>query len=78
MGRQEDVIMDYLNGGHDDRTITNKMVRDLSGEDDVNKVKKAFQKLRKLGKIVPVNEKSNAFDFSYRLNKNETDKNIGS
>lgn len=63
----EDVILQYLNAEGNNRMITNKIVRDISGEDDVNKVKKAFQKLRKLGKIEPVDENSKAFDFSYKL-----------
>jgi ATP-dependent DNA helicase RecG len=64
----EDIIMEYLIADPE-RTITNKQVRDISGEDDVNKVKKAFQKLRKLEKIEPVNEDATAFDFAYKLRK---------
>jgi ATP-dependent DNA helicase RecG len=62
----EDIIISYLSEDTK-RTITNKIVRALSGEDDVNKVKKAFQKLRKLEKIVAVDEEASAFDFAYRL-----------
>ncbi|KQB43555.1 hypothetical protein [Flavobacterium aquidurense] len=62
----EDIIISYLSEDPK-RTITNKVVRALSGEDDVNKVKKAFQKLRKLEKIVAVNEEASAFDFAYKI-----------
>lgn len=63
----EDMILEYL-GSESGKTITNKTVREISGEDDVNKVKQAFQKLRKLGKIIPVDAKASAFYFSYKLN----------
>lgn len=66
----EDIILRYLKN---QEFITNKMVRALSGENDVNKVKKAFQKLRKNGLIEPENEKSKAFDFKYRLKKDRED-----
>lgn len=62
----EDIIISYLSQDPK-RTITNKIVRTLSGEDDVNKVKKSFQKLRKLDKIEAVDEKASAFDFAYKL-----------
>ena len=60
-----DVILNYLNEV-EGREITNKTVRELSGEDDVNKVKKALQKLRAEGKIEPVDPNVAAFDFRYR------------
>jgi len=60
----EDTIMDYL---EENEFITNRIVRELSGEDDVNKVKKVFQKLRASGSIAPEDEKANPFDFRYRL-----------
>jgi ATP-dependent DNA helicase RecG len=63
----EDTIIAYLSGDPQNKTITNKIVRDISGEDDVNKIKKAFQKLRKLEKIVPLDEKASAFDFAYKI-----------
>ncbi|WP_439183649.1 RNA-binding domain-containing protein [Carboxylicivirga taeanensis] len=63
----EDIILNYLSEDSSNSTITNRMVRDLSGEDDVNKIKKAFQKLRKLGKIEPVDENASAFNFSYKI-----------
>jgi ATP-dependent DNA helicase RecG len=61
-----DIILEFLreNPG---RSITNKIVRELSGEDDVNKIKTAFQKLRKRGDIVPVDENASPFDFKYVL-----------
>ncbi|WP_440954540.1 ATP-binding protein [Methanosarcina sp. Mfa9] len=62
----EDIILDYLN---DNMFITNKIVRELSGEEDVNKVKKAFQKLRKQGLIEPEKENVRAFDYRYILKK---------
>lgn len=62
----EDTILKYL-GSDYSKTITNRAVREISGEDDVNKVKKAFQKLRQLGKIEAVDPKATAFDFSYKL-----------
>jgi ATP-dependent DNA helicase RecG len=49
--------------------ITNRKIRELTGEDDVNKVKGAFQKLRKMNIIEPVDPDANPFDFKYRLKK---------
>jgi len=60
----EDVISDYLNK-NPSGIVTNKLVRQLSGEDDVNKVKKALQKLRSDGAIKLVNEKASAFNYQY-------------
>lgn len=62
----EDIILDYLK---ENEYITNRVVRELSGEEDVNKVKKAFQKLRKQKLIEPENEDANAFDYRYTLKK---------
>lgn len=64
----EDVILSFLNEDPS-RTVTNKIIRALSGEDDVNKVKKAFQRLRKLDKIEAINNKASTFDFAYKLKK---------
>ncbi len=47
--------------------LYNKDVRKISGEEDVNKVKKAFQKLRKQNIIEPEDEKARTFDFKYKL-----------
>lgn len=65
----EDIIIDYLSE-HPDEFITNKMVRELSGEEDVNRVKTALQRLRRQGKIEPEDPNARAFDFRYRLTKN--------
>lgn len=62
----EDIILDYLKQNPSE-SIANRDVRRLSGEDDVNKIKKAFQKLRKQGYIVPENAEAKAFDFRYKL-----------
>lgn len=62
----EDIILDYLKKNP---AITNKTVRELSGEADVNKVKKAFQKLRKQGLIKLEDENATAFDYRYTLSK---------
>lgn len=59
----EDTIMEYLEN-HD--FITNKIVRDLSGEESENVVKHAFQRLRKQGKIEPIDPDARVFDFKYR------------
>ncbi len=52
-----------------DGEITNSTIRELSGEDDVKKVKKALQKLRANGDIEPVDANADAFDFKYRKKK---------
>lgn len=48
-----------------DGVINNKLIRQLSGEDDMQKVKKALQNLRKNGKIKVVDETANAFNVTY-------------
>ena len=63
----EDIILKYLTEDSKNRTISNRIVRELSGEDDVNKIKKSFQKLRRLEKIEPVDPNASAFNYSYRL-----------
>ncbi len=60
----EEAILDYLKTHAE---ITNKIVRQLTGEGSENKVKKALQNLREQGKIEPVDQKANAFRFRYRL-----------
>jgi ATP-dependent DNA helicase RecG len=62
----EDIILEHLRS-NPGVMITNKDVRELSGEDDVNKIKKSFQKLRRQGIIVPEDENTKAFNFRYRL-----------
>nr|WP_221320163.1 ATP-binding protein [Chitinivorax tropicus] len=60
----EEVILGYL-GEHPAAEITNKLVRQLTGEDDMQKVKSALQKLRSAGHIKPVDENARAFNFRY-------------
>lgn len=60
----EDVILNYLSE-NPDAIITNKLIRQLSGEDDVNKVKKALQKLRADGAIQLKAEDVKAFKYEY-------------
>lgn len=62
----EDIIIDFLkkNPG---AFITNRDVRTLSGEQDVNKIKRAFQQLRRQGIIKPENENAPAFSFRYKI-----------
>lgn len=61
----EDVVMEYIES-KPDAVITNKLIRQLSGEDDINKVKKALQKLRGEGRIVPIDSEARAFNFQYK------------
>lgn len=65
MASIEDVVMEHLEG-NPTAIITNKLARQLSGEDDINKVKKALQKLRADGKIEVVDPNVAAFNFQYR------------
>ena len=60
----EDVIINYFNDNPTGQ-LTNKLVRQLSGEDDLQKVKKALQKLRDEGIIKPLDPNANAFKFKY-------------
>lgn len=60
----EDVIINYFNDNPTGK-LTNKLVRQLSGEDDLQKVKKALQKLRDEGIIKPLDPNANAFKFKY-------------
>ncbi|HMV55424.1 MAG TPA: ATP-binding protein [Rhodocyclaceae bacterium] len=64
----EDVVLKYFSD-HPDETVTNKQIRELSGEDDINKVKKALQQLRADGRIEPVDPDALAFNFRYRVVK---------
>ncbi|MGV8925725.1 MAG: ATP-binding protein [Ewingella sp.] len=45
--------------------ITNRLIRQLSGEDDMQKVKKALIKLRADGFIKPFDEKATRFQYKY-------------
>lgn len=60
----EEVVLGYLDE-NPTAEITNKLVRQLSGEDDMQKVKSALQKLRASGEIKPVDENASAFNFRY-------------
>lgn len=60
----EDIIIGYITE-NPSAELTNKLIRQLSGEDDMQKVKLALQKLRSNGHIKPVNEKARAFNFKY-------------
>lgn len=60
----EDVILDSLLGNQE---VTNREIRMLSGEEDMQKVKKAFQRLKARGKIEPVDPDVNPFNYSWRL-----------
>jgi ATP-dependent DNA helicase RecG len=59
----EDIIMEYLT---EHEFVTNKAIRELSGENSENKVKKAFQKLRASGRIEPIDPDARPYDFKYR------------
>lgn len=61
----EDVVMSYLDE-NPNAVITNKLARQLSGEDDINKVKKALQKLRADKRLALVDENANAFNYQYK------------
>ncbi len=60
----EDVILKHLDQNPGSK-ITNKLARQLSGEDDMQKVKKALQKLRKNDKIKVEDESASAFNYTY-------------
>lgn len=60
----EDIILKYFEEAPDGH-LTNKLARQLSGEDDMQKVKKALQKLRSDGKIKPLDPDAHAFRFKY-------------
>lgn len=60
----EDVILQYFEE-NPNSSITNKLVRQLSGEDDMQKVKKALQKLRTNNEIKVEDENARAFDYRY-------------
>lgn len=62
----EDIAVKYLKD-HPGEYITNKKIRQISGEDDLQKVKSSLQKLRRLKIIEPVDLKATAFNFQYKL-----------
>jgi ATP-dependent DNA helicase RecG len=65
MASVEDVVMQHLQK-NPLALMTNKLARQLSGEDDINKVKKALQKLRADGLIDVVDPNASAFNFQYK------------
>ena len=65
MASIEDVIFDYFKK-NPNAYITNKLVRQLSGEGNINKVKTALQKLRADKKIEVVDDKVAAFYIQYK------------
>ncbi|MGY0218998.1 RNA-binding domain-containing protein [Endozoicomonadaceae bacterium StTr2] len=60
----EDVIIDYFKKNKDGE-VTNKFIRQLSGESDMQKVKQALQKLRRNGVIKPKDVNASRFKYSY-------------
>jgi ATP-dependent DNA helicase RecG len=60
----EDVVLSYLTA-NPSAEITNRLVRQLSGEDDMQKVKVALKNLRTAGHIKPLDETATAFNFRY-------------
>lgn len=60
----EDVILSYIEE-NPQAIITNRLVRQLSGENDVNKVKKALQKLRTESVLKLKDEKAPTFKYEY-------------
>lgn len=60
----EDVILQYFSD-NPGASITNKLIRQLSGEDDMQKVKLALQKLRASGEIKLEDENASAFNYRY-------------
>ena len=61
----EDVIFEYFKD-NPNGYITNKLIRQLSGESNINKVKTALQKLRADKKIEVVDDSVAAFYYQYR------------
>lgn len=62
----ETVIIEYLTQ-NPNKYITNLLVRQLTGENDVNKIKGVLKKLRKQKKIDVVGNPSSAFEYEYKL-----------
>lgn len=60
----DDVIEAYFES-NPDGVINNKLVRQLSGEQDMQKVKKVLQRMKQAGKIKVVDEKARAFNVTY-------------
>jgi ATP-dependent DNA helicase RecG len=60
----EEVILQYFKE-NPEASISNKLIRQLSGEDDMQKVKLALQKLRANGDIRLEDENATAFNYRY-------------
>ncbi|AXU94939.1 transcriptional regulator [Erwinia persicina] len=60
----EDVILAYFQENPQGQ-LTNKLVRQLSGEDDLQKTKTALQKLKKTGDIKVLDPTVTAFNYRY-------------
>ena len=60
----EDVILQYF-VDNPKSSLTNKLVRQLSGEDDMQKEKTALQKLRAMNVIKVEDENARAFNYKY-------------
>lgn len=60
----EDVVLQYLTD-NPHASITNKLVRQLSGEDDMQKVKTTLQKLRSNGVIKLEDDNATPFNYKY-------------
>lgn len=60
----EDIILNYFKE-NPSGSLTNKVIREMSGETDMQKVKVALQKLRATGDIKVKDPKANAFHYSY-------------
>jgi ATP-dependent DNA helicase RecG len=61
-----EIIREYL---ETHETVSNKLIREISGEESENKVKKAFEKLRAAGEIEPVDPNAIRFKYEYREGK---------
>lgn len=59
----EDEILKTLN---EVSQVTNKEIREQTGEEDMQKVKKAFQRLKAKGLIEPVDVEANPFDYAWK------------
>lgn len=64
----EDEILNTLKEVHQ---VTNKEIREQTGEEDMQKVKKAFQSLKRKKMIEPVDISASPFDYAWRLVKDE-------
>lgn len=60
----EDVVLQYFSE-QPNSSISNKLVRQLSGEDDMQKVKIALQRLRANGEIKVEDDTASAFNYRY-------------